>query len=202
MHLHDRYALALAMLDGDRDARKVLADLLEEQGERGLAQWARQGRNRLERQLDLAIMLLPPEVALILGAEFLDKSAVDSRATLLERSSVVVQRWVEGTVEDAETLQILGMQMRLFDPTPSYYVNNRDAMEHLIQAIHCLISAGRCATNESPHKTAYWRLEANQAVRHVSRITRQRGESTNWQVRRTVAQFKNLLTSQASPWPK
>jgi hypothetical protein len=42
MHAHDRYALALAILEGDRDARKVLADLLDEEGERGLAQWAQQ----------------------------------------------------------------------------------------------------------------------------------------------------------------
>ena len=69
----DRYVLGLAVLEGDRDARKILADLLEEQGDRGLAAWARRCKARSKNRLDLAIMLLPYREALRLGSDFAAK---------------------------------------------------------------------------------------------------------------------------------
>lgn len=108
MDAHDRYILALAMLEGDRDARKILADLLEEQGERGLAQWARQGHRSTYRQIEFAIMLLPCVGALTFGTELVDYSTSQSTArSFVEPEVTQIRKWLAGECSRQEMEAIL-----------------------------------------------------------------------------------------------
>lgn len=71
--LHDHrelYTFALEILDRQPAAHIVVADLLEELGDQGLAQWARSRKSNLRKRLDLVLAMLPCEVTLILGCDF------------------------------------------------------------------------------------------------------------------------------------
>jgi len=60
----------MAVLDGERDAHKILGDLLEEQGQRGLAQWARSRKSKRRKRLDFVLALLPHDAAIRLACDF------------------------------------------------------------------------------------------------------------------------------------
>jgi hypothetical protein len=172
----DRYALVLAMLEGDREARRVLADLLEDQGERGLAQWAREGRNRAERRLDLAIMLLPCKQAILLGAEFCDACLKSSHFVqdTSGRTVPLVMAWVEGAAQsDAAILSLTQLERRL-EPKQSRYFSCAETIGQLIKAMQCAAAADRCAAERASAKAAHWHHEAGLAVRAVSYYIRRR----------------------------
>jgi hypothetical protein len=192
MHTPDRYALALAMLEGDREARKVLADMLEEQGERGLAQWAREGRNKAERRLDLAIMLLPCSEAIVLGAEFCDSCLASNHLVLdtSERASPIVESWITGTKTKDEAVFALQQLVRRME-TKGYFSSDIP-IQQLVRALDCRASAELCLTTRAGSKAAHWELEAKQAIRAVSYYTRRRTVIPN-QIDRTKDLFKKLL---------
>ena len=66
----DRCTFALSVLQGEADAHKILADILEEQGERGLAQWARKRSSGRGRKVDFVLAVIPYRTCLMLAAEF------------------------------------------------------------------------------------------------------------------------------------
>src|SRR5688572_20368536 len=103
MPAHDRYALAISLLDGDREARKILADLLEEEGERGLAQWAREGRNQKQRRLDAVVMLLPCRAAVALALDGVDDNFMveDNRKDASEMMEPI-ERWCWNKLSNAD----------------------------------------------------------------------------------------------------
>jgi hypothetical protein len=87
----DHASLAQSLLEGDWDARWILADLLYEAGDDELAEFARNARrvNR-EGDLHLAIRLLPIREAIALGCALVDrgmtgKGTVRRHAWLLAR---------------------------------------------------------------------------------------------------------------------
>ena len=69
-----RFALAYDLLEGDWDARMVLADLLSDEGEDELVEFARTYKriNRLG-DLELVVRLLPARQAILLGCAFLER---------------------------------------------------------------------------------------------------------------------------------
>jgi hypothetical protein len=113
MDTHDRYVLLLDMLEGDREARKVLADLLEDEGERSLAQWARRGRKGIRRQLEFSTMLLPSLPALKLGADIIEATLGDVRDNGVRPSLAVVRTWLEGAGTRASMIFFLSRPMLL-----------------------------------------------------------------------------------------
>jgi hypothetical protein len=198
MYSPDRYALALAMLDGDRDARKVLADLLEEQGERGLAQWARQGRNKSENRLDFALMLLPCREAILLGADFLDESLARCYGVgAKERCAATVRCWSEGTATDKQTRFALSQLLRRIElsTTQPHHFGSSDALRQLIRAIECSVSADECSASGDVHKVAHWHAEAKRAIRAVSYNTRRSTSNIPGQIIRTKTLLKKLITA-------
>ncbi len=66
----DRYGLALDVLRGEQDSHKILADMLEESGDRGAAQWARARKGKSRKRLDFVLGILPYRVSLALGCGF------------------------------------------------------------------------------------------------------------------------------------
>jgi hypothetical protein len=68
----ERLHFALDVLNGEPDAHRIVADLLEEQGEAGLADWARGRKNNGRKRLEFAISLLPVDAAVRLGCDFVE----------------------------------------------------------------------------------------------------------------------------------
>lgn len=68
----ERCLLALSILDGEVEARQILADLLEEEGDDGLAQWARGRKGHLKKQFDIALGVLPARITVRMACEFCD----------------------------------------------------------------------------------------------------------------------------------
>jgi hypothetical protein len=107
--LTDRCSLALAVLEGEKDANKILADLLEDSGQRGLAQWARARKGKLRKRLDFVLAVLPYEVVVQLACDFVDhlgatrltsmgKRLVKATRDLLDRKQPTDQwiAWTQG----------------------------------------------------------------------------------------------------------
>lgn len=192
MDSHDRYVLAIAMLDNDRDARKVLADLLWEQGERGLAQWARQGSNTKLRRLDFALMLLPCRPAIGLAVVFLEH-AFKARAdnAVFAKLTTRMLQWNRGVVQSAELLPdcqalIAGMpsdwgvliihSTYLRRPrarsTGLHNPNLKVAIESLVAAVTCAIRAEEAQTGDAPSGTPrHWESMALLHLRAVARAS-------------------------------
>jgi len=84
MRSRDRLELLSAVILGDSDANFVLADLLEEEGNKEMAQFARGLKNLkpIERRLDFALAILPYRMTLRLGCEFLAAASARSGVAL------------------------------------------------------------------------------------------------------------------------
>lgn len=92
----DYLMFALAVLDGEPGAHKIVADLLEEEGRIGHAQWARSKKSKSRQRLEFAVSLLPADVALRLACDFVEhvlEQCVASEAVLQNRA--VFQRAVD-----------------------------------------------------------------------------------------------------------
>jgi hypothetical protein len=227
MDSHDRYVLAIAMLDGDRDARKILADLLEEQGERGLAQWARGGSNQKHRRLDLALMLLPCRAAISLAVDFVEH-AFPSRAdkTLFGPLAERVKQWHLSEFSDAAMASYgqrwiadmpygWGIRPRGMRNTGVRNANLKAAIESLVAAVTCAVNAELATHGAAPsgtprhwesmtllHLRAVARASQNQAlpVRSATAATAAPTEIV-WQIEQTKTQLQQLLAGDRT-WPK
>lgn len=103
----ERCFLALSILDGELEAHRILADLLEEEGDAGLANWARsrKGRNHRKR-FEISIGVLPAKVNVALAAEFvlhviqwLERPYPELRSIVANVE--VVLKWARGEMRDA-----------------------------------------------------------------------------------------------------
>jgi len=103
----ERCFLALSILDGELEAHRILADLLEEEGDAGLANWARsrKGRNHRKR-FEISIGVLPAKVDVALAAEFalhmmqwLDRPYPEMSP--FAANVDVVLKWAKGETRDA-----------------------------------------------------------------------------------------------------
>lgn len=71
MDWHTRLSLATGILDGEKDAHRILADMLDESGERGLADWCRAKKSGMRKRLEIVLGVVPHRIAVRLAAEFL-----------------------------------------------------------------------------------------------------------------------------------
>lgn len=137
----DYYVLALAVLEGDRDARAVLADLLEERNERGLAIWARRCKATQVRRLDFAIMLLPCEETIKLGGEFVTQCQMLTGANAfssIERDGGAINRELLGALESwSENVDFLeAFQAWLAERHPSEsFDKDRERLRNMARAV-------------------------------------------------------------------
>lgn len=68
---HTRLTLATGILDGEKDAHRILADMLDESGERALAEWCRAKKSGMRKRLEIVIGVVPHRMAVRAAAEFL-----------------------------------------------------------------------------------------------------------------------------------
>lgn len=220
MDAQDRLALGQQVLDGDRDAKKILADLLEEQGERGLAQWARGCGGRGVQRLNLVLMLLPCRAALRLGTNFFEH--VLSRYTDPERRQAEqfvgqLHKWIDDKWPNGEIVAL-----RL--PAPERMLDNYqiDAWSRLYDATRLLIEATENAVRGEMFdplaggSPSHWQAQSKLNIRYVAEWARTAGLRREmwtrvkdrshpiimWQLAHTKAALDHLLHPQEIPWPK
>lgn len=113
-----RLRLCQGVLLGEKDAHQVLGDLLEENGEEALAQWARREKNGVFRKLDFVLAVLPYRLTLCLGCDFLaSASAAYAVATHVSPMLKQIRDWVllteaeEGESDPAARLEDLDFDL-------------------------------------------------------------------------------------------
>lgn len=84
MYARDRLQLLHSIILSENDANVVLADLLEEEGNKAMAQLARSLKTvgGIERRLDFVLAVLPYRMTLRLGCEFLAAASARSGVAL------------------------------------------------------------------------------------------------------------------------
>jgi hypothetical protein len=209
MDAHDRYALAIALLEGDREARKVLADLLEEQGDRGLAQWARGGGNAKHRRLDFALMLLPCGDAIRLSMEFMRHACGDrENARLLRSSEWIIDQWETGQRTAGELMSWCESVLAGLHPVNPAFCRNV-ARNHLLEAIRCSVRAAECEAGGANSGTPrHWQTTTGHHLRVVAAACQKQAQpkrppalptpaptEIDWQIERTRELFQRLLNS-------
>jgi hypothetical protein len=222
MHSPDRYALALAMLEGDRDARKILADLLEEQGDRGLAQWARAAKRRQCDRLDFTLAVLSWPLTLRLGLDFFMHCRHelppigDSREEV--RQIPVLQQWCVCAVSRAAAeeacqklgeLRARGEQLARFSDFAReqrhwlYYYHDRSPLANLIDAVRSALQRSHPLDSLEGLAHAPWRHEiiapVRRAVRRIGLVSLQI-DALAWQVEQAKMQLRRLMKGDS--WPK
>lgn len=216
----DRYVLGLAVLEGDRDARKILADLLEEQGDRGLADWARRCKGKSNRRLDLAIMLLPCQCALKLASECITQAAVERlEREFAKAASDAINAWCLGEIEIGKVVSICQNALRKTPSNPVHMYNtifeNRQdqARRFYVKAVENVGFSFEAATLD-PRLIHHFESQANQSVREVVRITQtsiapaaveskeRRLSGLEWQVAFTKGIFNHLISPIVFTWPQ
>jgi hypothetical protein len=182
----ERYPLALAVLEGEHGAHRILADLLEEQGDRGLAQWARAKKSRKIQRLSFVLALLPCREAIGIAAHLIwrcvEQQVEQSRKSILSGVQVIAD-WSRGTRTDAELLIACGeldqIHVRLQSAySPRYYRERysplaRDAnnLGTACQMLSAAAKAGERAVGSSALAGAgsprHWSEEAARRVRAI-----------------------------------
>jgi hypothetical protein len=226
MHAHDRYALALAILEGDREARTVLADLLEEEGDRGLAQWARGGSNQKHRRLEFALMLLPGRAGIEL-AIVLVQHAFSSKADTTIHAGLTgpISAWLQGEISGVAVVdrcrefiasmpESWGVRPRGARSVGRHNANLKEAVQSLAAAVESAVQASLAEQGDAvAGTTRHWEMMSRQHLRAVLRAgqnqakpKRQSGTpppptEVDWQLEMTKSLFNQLL-SEDSPWPK
>jgi hypothetical protein len=227
MHAQDRYALALALLEGDRDSRQVLADLLEEQADRGLAQWARGGSNSTLRRLEFAMMLLPCRAALGLAIGFMEHAfTVKSDAALFRPLAARIKQWCGGQFSGDELVahcvalissmpQDWGFRPKGGRRTGVRNTHLKSAIQSLGEAVQSAVNVEQAAQGAATSGTPrHWETMALQHLRAVARAgqnqalpSRSPATATptstelDWQIEQAKILFQQLLAEE-SPWPR
>ena len=220
----DRYTLALAMLDGDRAARQVLADMLEEQDERGLAQWAREGRKDKRRTLEFVVMLLACRPGIGLAAKFVGKVCGPIGESLVSPA----QNWARQRKVVAAAVAALQLAQReitkgLHENT-DYHRRGR-YWEHyhefstaiacadlLINALQLATQAERFAASGDAARATARDFDARVVVKRVVEICSQRPMAGNgsmryesnliWLTEQLRQLLKTLIESEDDLWPR
>lgn len=193
MSQFNRCVLAHALLDGDWDARWILADLLCEEGDEELAAFARNARRMTsDGDLDLAIRLLPFGEAISMGCAMLDRGMtgrgmVRRHAWLLARLSRI--RRLVRSAAPVEQLAVEGQSLVNYQvaATPG---RSDHALEDAARSLGAALEQADAAS------------AAGIAVAALARSmrTHRRGhyhEELQWQIDRTQQVLEKLIEATA-----
>jgi len=175
----DRYRLAMAVLDGEKDAHKILGDLLEEQGQRGLAQWARSRKSKRRKRLDFVLALLPHDAAIRLACDFVGHLG-DEKTWQLARRLADAARAGLRHAESQAGLEEVGRQFQLL-------AQEAWKMGSASQCLECLAEAWEHAKLAAEHrrrgemrKFHHDVDETCVAVRQLAHRAQQLGGARSW----------------------
>jgi hypothetical protein len=195
MHLaFDQYTLALGLLDDEPDAHRILADLLDEQGERGLARWARRGRP--QHRTEMLLYLLPYFAIVQIGCDAittaLEKWGDPQRVGECIRA--IRHRTQSNNNADLEaSLHQLGA---LAFPQSSITTDYFDGVAHVrpgLQVFHALV---RCAQSahaaEQQGEERIVRARTHEAATALRRCLKVSCSNPHWRIARTRAALASL----------
>jgi hypothetical protein len=218
---HTRLTLATDILEGEKDAHRILADMLDESGERALAEWCRAKKSGMRKRLEIVIGVMPHRMAVRLAAEFL-RHAIRQTPEQFQRLGLPVEAlefvcvWSGAPASSIglsisnldEALNILGHDdsNRTFAENYRFYVEFphftgaiRVATLALYEAVQ---SSQRADSPEAAEigKTSHFASETATFARRVARLstTLARQDSVDemrWQVTRTRRVIEETLRS-------
>ena len=191
---HDRYVLALGVLDGDKDTHKILGDMLEEQGDRGLAQWARARKGKRTKRVDFVLGMLPYKTSLQLGCVFFEHSLNVRRSAKLN----LFQRWQDAQSDQKLERLTIEIQDLAHQTLAGFYPGfAREYSDALGQAIYLASKADKLTQAGDDRRAAARANEARDAVRRVAKTARQVAVPTQnellWQISHIQSVLNELL---------
>lgn len=129
---HDTYQIALSVLNGEKDAHKILADMFEEQGDHANAAFARSDKKKPRKRFELVIGIVPICVSVHLACDFVEHAlseAYRSSGNLSTPRLDNVRSWCCDEMTSEQLLEVCtfltpadtesGLQRRLRPPANS-----------------------------------------------------------------------------------
>lgn len=178
MYDRTRMQLAHGVLMGEKDAHRVLADLLEETGEPNLAKWARTNKVGVNRKLDFAIAMIPYRFALCLGCDFL--AAATAQYTVANSVNPTLKRVREWALQthfefedapkrvDCNLLADIGAETGV----RNFTLESKDAADCVALFEAAVKSAERAFKAERESDFSTQQIAAKETVDHVRRVRR------------------------------
>lgn len=213
---HERLFFAQAVLRHEPDTHKVLSDLLEEEGERALADWARARKGNKYKRLDFVMALLPYMVSLQLGTEYLSHAlkqvnrqtrtswgfrtatswtAPGALSPLIEAVETICQ-WAQGAI-DADSMNEACMVCSRVGPW-SYGIQDIDqVMQALHAAARCAEIAEACRERMDGTGMRTHGTQAGVGARRVTKASRNIHSDIAWQLDRADKLVQKLLESES-----
>ena len=171
----------VAILDGEPDAHRILADFLEELGEPKQAEWAR-GKKSRQKRLEFVVALLPASTAMAVGCDFLKHVDDSPEYTILETRELASAGRdadfgnIEALLERLETPRGDGGQGR-WNARHNYDRRMNAARSDLGAALRAFSTA--CShERRDDHRLA--RHHANQTRDALRRLSRHAREAAQW----------------------
>jgi hypothetical protein len=213
MLAHDRYALALSMLEGDAESRTVLADLLEEAGDIELAQRARSRRRSTMRTLQLGLDLLPCRTMIGFASETVKESLGLFPGFLGFHGDLIVlavERWAGKRIDAAEALEICERNAAACRPAPNPYVRNPGPQPQLVRtepgmllsAFQHAIAADQLVEQGNGREAAKQVQEVRRLIHQIVQTRRSFSSAVEKRLDRLQQVYKALLATENDAWPK
>ena len=210
----ERLYFARAVLRHEPDTHKVLGDLLEEEGDRAMANWARARKGSKYKRLDFVMALLPYLVTLRLGTEYLSHALTQankrSRTSWYYRAATpqssqargalsplitavdTISQWTQGKV-DADAMNDACMVCSRIGPW-SYGIQDLDqVMQSLHAAARCAEIAEACRERMDGQGMRNHANQASIGARRVTKGSRNIHSDIQWQLDRAEKLVDELL---------
>ena len=170
---HDRYALALGVLNGDPETNMILADMLDEEGDRALAEWSRTPKKKKNKRLDFVLAVLPYKTGVLLACDFLIRGLYYHADTDRLLDGVrQVRSWATGEATGTE----LEKGCLVVSGVPAWQYGIKD-IDQTMQALHtaakCAEIAELCEQRGEASQFRKHASEARNAVRRIARAARE-----------------------------
>jgi hypothetical protein len=151
----NRLIFAVSVLKQEEYAEQILGDLLEEEGERALADWARASKKAWHKRLDFVLGILPHRLTLKISSEFLYRSLnilaqLDQRTTYaggtdsssmesIVRAVSTIRDWAAGKPLSSQNLPKSRLPLHEFALSPDLDIESPEAQTQLLGfAIHLM----------------------------------------------------------------
>ncbi|MFK8112937.1 MAG: hypothetical protein AB8B91_12080 [Rubripirellula sp.] len=174
----DRIVLLNEYLGGNEEARAILADLLDEEREPGLASWARAPVKTVYKRLDFVLATLPYMLTLRLSSEYYLRALeqIEAKVSLSDGLDEVVQ-WTElvQCVDSEGAAELMNSACGILSrvcPDWSLVPDINRSAQQLHAAARCAESAANCALAGDGNSFRRLATESKNAARKVAKAAR------------------------------
>ncbi len=170
----ERCFLALSILEGDRDSHHILADLLEEEGDAGLAEWARARKGSQRKKFDIAIGVLPARLNVRLACAFAihlhaQHWRTGDHQSFVNRLSPVIEWATVDSVPDESSSRVALHELMSY-----VTLQATSHFDKAMEAIEAAIRSGlECESETQPSRIRFCRIETGNQTRLVAKHARE-----------------------------